>query len=188
MSKKHKLEFEKKSKAGDVILILIIIAAIGVMAFAGWNLYKIFSEYRAASDEYDDIKQMAVNERDPDKEADPDSIFEKMDDGNGHTWKAPIEVDFAALKNINEDVVGWLYVEAIPDISYPVVRGEDNDFYLHRTYKKEDNFAGTLFIDCENSPDFSDCNTIMYGHNMKDGSMFGQLKYFKLQETYKKSP
>ena len=186
--KKTKLEFEEPKKKGDFILILIIIISIGLMGYAGWNLYSIFNEYHAASSEYDDIKQMAVNEKAPDQEDAPDITYEEMDEDGTHIWKAPIEVDFDTLKSINEDVVGWLYIEALPEISYPVVRGEDNDYYLHRTYKREDNFAGTLFIDCENSVDFTDCNTIMYGHNMKDGSMFGKLKYFKLQETYQKSP
>ena len=56
------------------------------------------------------------------------------------------------------------------------------------TYEKNYNFAGTIFIDYENSGDFNDCNTLVYGHNMKNGSMFGQLKKFsKDPETYKKS-
>jgi sortase B len=89
---------------------------------------------------------------------------------------------------VNEDVIGWIYVEAIEDINYPVVKGKDNDEYLHMTYEGNYNFAGTIFIDCENSGDFSDCNTLVYGHNMKNGSMFGQLKKFtQNSETYEKS-
>ena len=69
-----------------------------------------------------------------------------------------------------------------------MVRGEDNSYYLHMTYEKNYNFAGTIFLDFENKRDFSDCNTIIYGHNMKNGSMFGQLKRFTTTaETYKKS-
>ena len=79
-------------------------------------------------------------------------------------------------------------MEALPDISYPIVQGTDNDYYLHHTYKKEEVFAGSIFMDCKNSKDFSDQNTIVYGHNMKNGSMFGTLKQYKLQETIDKSP
>ncbi len=74
--------------------------------------------------------------------------------------------------------MGWIYVEAVPDINYPIVHGKDNETYLHRTYEKNYNFAGTIFVDYENKGDFSDCNTIVYGHNMKNGSMFAQLKKF----------
>ncbi len=98
--------------------------------------------------------------------------------------KAPITVDFATLKSKNPDVVGWLYIEAIPEISYPVVKGPDNSYYLHRTYLREDNFAGTLFIDAQNSADMTDVNTIIYGHNMKDQSMFGRLQNLRTQELW----
>ena len=88
-------------------------------------------------------------------------------------------MDFDKLKSVNEDVVGWIYVDALPDISYPIVKGKDNQTYLHQTYEKNYNFAGTIFVDYENSGDFSDCNTLVYGHNMKNGSMFGHLKKFR---------
>ena len=99
----------------------------------------------------------------------------------------PPEVDFDALKAINDDVVGWLELEAIPSISYPIAQGEDNEYYLHRTIKKTYNFAGSVFIDSTNASDFSDCNTIIYGHNMKNGSMFGKLKQMYESEKYKDS-
>ena len=99
----------------------------------------------------------------------------------------PPEVDFDALKAINDDVVGWLELEAIPSISYPIAQGEDNEYYLHRTIKKTYNFAGSVFIDSTNAFDFSDCNTIIYGHNMKNGSMFGKLKQMYESKKYKDS-
>ena len=99
------------------------------------------------------------------------------------TLKAPMDIDFKALKSVNEDVVGWIYVEAVPSISYPIVHGTDNETYLHRTYEKNYNFAGTIFVDYENKGDFSDCNTLVYGHNMKNGSMFGMLKKYREDET-----
>lgn len=107
---------------------------------------------------------------------------------NGLGIDAPLEVDFEVLQNINEDVIGWIYVEAIDTINYPIVKGKDNDEYLHHTYEGKYNFAGTLFIDYENNRDFSDSNTLVYGHNMKNGSMFGQLKTFVGKpEIYEKS-
>ena len=90
------------------------------------------------------------------------------------------------MKKVNEDVIGWIYVEAL-GLSYPVVKGDDNSYYLHRTYEKTYNFAGTIFIDYENSPDWNDCNTIVYGHNMKNGTMFGQLKKYVQEDAYAKS-
>ena len=96
-------------------------------------------------------------------------------------------VDFAQLQRVNPEVIGWIRVGAV-NVSYPVTQAKDNDYYLHRTFKKVDNFAGCIFENCANSPHFTDQNTIIYGHNMKNGSMFGQLKKFSEQETLDKNP
>ena len=169
----------KQKKKGDLVLTIALIAAIAVFCFAAYNLFHIYTEYKKGTDEYNNIEQMAVTDRDPENE-------QKTEEDAGP--KPPITVDFAKLKSVNPDVVGWIYMEALTDINYPVVKGEDNETYLHTTYEKNYNFAGTIFVDYENSGDFSDCNTLVYGHNMKNGSMFGQLKKFAQdQETYNKS-
>lgn len=161
---------QKKKKKSDVLLTIALIAAIAVFCYAAFNLYHIYTEYRKGTDEYNQIEEMAVTERD----ADSAEVA-----GPSAQIKPPIEVDFDKLKSVNEDVVGWIYVDALPDISYPIVKGKDNQTYLHQTYEKNYNFAGTIFVDYENSGDFSDCNTLVYGHNMKNGSMFGHLKKFR---------
>ena len=161
---------QKKKKKSDVLLTIALIVAIAVFCYAAFNLYHIYTEYKKGTDEYNQIEEMAVTERDVDSAevAGPNAQL-----------KPPIEVDFDKLKSVNEDVVGWIYVDALPDISYPIVKGKDNQTYLHQTYEKNYNFAGTIFVDYENSGDFSDCNTLVYGHNMKNGSMFGHLKKFR---------
>ena len=172
---------QKKKKKSDVLLTIALIVAIAVFCYAAFNLYHIYTEYKKGTDEYNQIEEMAVTERD----ADSAEVA-----GPNAQLKPPIEVDFDKLKSVNEDVVGWIYVDALPDISYPIVKGKDNQTYLHQTYEKNYNFAGTIFVDYENSGDFSDCNTLVYGHNMKNGSMFGHLKKFReddklyKQDTY----
>ena len=161
---------QKKKKKSDVLLTIALIVAIAVFCYAAFNLYHIYTEYKKGTDEYNQIEEMAVTERD----ADSAEVA-----GPNAQLKPPIEVDFDKLKSFNEDVVGWIYVDALPDISYPIVKGKDNQTYLHQTYEKNYNFAGTIFVDYENSGDFSDCNTLVYGHNMKNGSMFGHLKKFR---------
>lgn len=178
MSRKNKVK--KKKTVGDHILTIVLIVAICIFCYAAFNLYHIYTEYKKGTDEYNSISEMAVTERDPDQ-------VEEMNQPDEQPV-APVRVDFDSLRSINEDVIGWIYMEALPEISYPVVQGEDNNFYLHQTYEKNYNFAGTIFIDYENKRDFSDCNTLVYGHNMKNGSMFGHLKKFaEDQETYNKS-
>ena len=182
-SRKNK---KKKMTASDVVLIVIFVVAITVAAVSGYKLYSIMMEYKAGVDEYNEIADTVVKERDADAED-----VKKLKDAKGHEtkhWTSPLEINFDELKSINQDVAGWLYMEALPNINYPIVQGSDNDFYLHHTYKKESIFAGSIFVDCKNTKDFSDQNTIVYGHNMKNGSMFGTLKQYKLQETIDKSP
>jgi sortase B len=92
-----------------------------------------------------------------------------------------MRVDFDKLLDVNEDIVGWLWIPGT-DINYPVVQGESNYSYLERDYTGARSNAGSIFMDSRNTPDYSDPNTILFGHNMRSGRMFGSLKEFKEQE------
>lgn len=96
-------------------------------------------------------------------------------------------MDFAALREVNSDVVGWIM---IPDtrISYPLVQGEDNQYYLNHTWKKWSSVVGAIFLECGNSRDLSNFNTIVYGHRMNDGSMFASLKNYRRQSYWQAHP
>ncbi len=100
----------------------------------------------------------------------------------------PLEVNWEELKAVNPDIVGWLYVDAQDNISYPICRADDNDFYLHQTFRKQYLYAGSIFEDYHNNRNFTDPNTLVYGHNMRNGSMFGMLKYLNDQEKYDRDP
>lgn len=97
------------------------------------------------------------------------------------------QINLAALRETNPDVVGWI---RIPDtrIDYPLMQGEDNEFYLNNTWEKEPNSVGSIFLECQNSPDLTDYNTIVYGHNMKNNSMFGDLERYTLQKFWEEHP
>lgn len=89
-----------------------------------------------------------------------------------------LTVDLATLKAINPEIVGWLSVEGT-DISYPVVRGTDNEKYLKTAYDGSKSNSGSIFMNAYNAADFSDQNTLIYGHHMRDKSMFGKLMEFE---------
>ena len=183
--KKTNKKKKRKRRIGDFISLLIVLVALTVAGFSGNKLYTIFMEYKAGEDEYNSITEAVVTERDADEEE--IRVMQEAEGVEEKHWTPPFNVDFDQLKSINSDVVGWLYMEALPNITYPIVKGKDNAYYLHRTYKKEDIFAGSIFIDYRNSGDFSDQNTIVYGHNMKNGSMFGTLKRYREPDLVKKS-
>lgn len=88
-----------------------------------------------------------------------------------------LEEDILDLSYINEDYRGWITIEDT-NIDYPILQGEDNDYYLSRDINKEYLKSGSIFLDYRNN-NFDDKNTVIYGHSMRNGTMFGQLKYFK---------
>lgn len=94
-------------------------------------------------------------------------------------------IDFEKLKQINDETVAWIKVYGT-NIEYPVVQSKDNDFYLKRNFNKKYNSGGWIFADYKNKFDGTDKNIVIYGHNMKDNSMFGTLKNILKEEWYNK--
>lgn len=92
-------------------------------------------------------------------------------------------VDFEKLEETNEDTVAWLKVNGT-NIEYPVVQSSDNSYYLKRNFNKQYNSGGWVFADYKNKFDGTDKNIVIYGHNMKDNSMFGTLKNILKEEWY----
>lgn len=93
--------------------------------------------------------------------------------------------DFSKLLVINPETVGWLVIPGTK-INYPIVQAKDNDKYLHTAFNGESSMAGSIFLDYESDPDMLGRNNIIYGHNMKNGTMFRDLIKFKDEEFFKK--
>ena len=91
------------------------------------------------------------------------------------------------LQAVNPDVIGWIH---IPDtsISYPLLQGEDNHYYLEHTWQGEYNAGGSIFMECRNNRDLSSFNTILYGHRMSDDSMFHSLHHYDDMEYWEEHP
>lgn len=106
---------------------------------------------------------------------------------HGDEPQSPLIVDFDKLQQVNSDICAWIYNEG-SNINYPVVYSTDNVYYLNHNYKKEHSNGGAIFVDYRNNRDFSDVNTIVYGHYMKSGTMFGHLANYKSQSYYNSHP
>ncbi len=93
----------------------------------------------------------------------------------------------AALREVNDEVVGWI---AIPDteVYYPILQTSDNDYYLKHTWKKEKSSVGAVFMEYRDLPDFSGFHSMLYGHQMRDGSMFGGLHKYADEEYLREHP
>lgn len=98
-------------------------------------------------------------------------------------------IDFDALKAVNPDIIAWIRVEGT-DISYPVMQSSKDkpeDYYLHHNFYCRESIYGCIYIQKRNSSDFSDFDTVIYGHNMRNGSMFRQLHYFREKDFFSKN-
>lgn len=147
-----------------------------ILLAAGVWIYQIISEYQKAEQEYEKLQTYVKVEK---KTKEPEDMKPETteDDKEKEKPEETVTVDFAALQEINPDVVAWIRIPGV--LEYPVVRGEDNSYYLNHTVQKTYNIAGSIFLDYRNERDFSDCKNIIYGHNMKDGSMFHVLRNYR---------
>lgn len=160
----------RKKRMRPAELILIVIFA-GIFLFSAGQLLMIFLEYHQGSAEYGALAETYVEYGKSGSE---------MEDQPGDFPE--ISVDFEALEEVNGDFRAWLVIPAL-SVEYPVVQGEDTSYYLTHTFEGEENSSGAIFMDEGASADFSDRNTFLYGHNMKNGSMFGKLKQFVRDEA-----
>ena len=158
----------------------LLVVFIAAFAFAAYKLGSYYMEkYR--SDEVNKEASQFV---------DYNSGAEEVDssvEGAEESTSERIEVDFDALLAINDDINGWIYC---PDtlINYPIVQGGDNDYYLTHLIDDSWNANGAIFMDYRNAADFSDSNTLIYGHNMSSGAMFAGLLNYKNQSFYDAHP
>lgn len=170
----------RNNRSGRIVNRTIFAAAVIVFVLAAVKLIQIGWDYYSADKEYNELQkyvQIAVEDADSGQQS----------DGAEQVREQDYVVDFEGLQKENPDCIGWIRFPNL-DISYPVMQGKDNEEYLRHTFWGEYATAGSIFIDSASRPDFSDKNTLVYGHNMKNGSMFGQLKYYEEEAFYKKNP
>ena len=168
------LEKKKKFNVMSWILTLVGVICIGVSVY---GLYGIYKEYKTAIDRYAKLEEEFVqvyNSSDGNSLAEEDLQI---------PWYQLISVDLEGLQKKYPDIVGWIFFED-GLISYPVMQADDNDKYLYTTYDGKESKSGSIFMETTHSADFSDTHTIIYGHNMKNLSMFGRLKYYKTKSEY----
>lgn len=143
-------------------LNVITVCLIGIILVSGYKIGKTMWEYHVAKSAYTNISEKTAK-------VDPKQFTGVVD------WKA--------LKKVNPDVQGWLYQKGTV-INYPVVQGTDNDTYLHTRFDKQWSGGGTLFVDYRMEKDFKGFNSIIYGHHMKDGSMFRSIRGYTKEDGY----
>lgn len=181
---------------GKKVRLILMAALLGVFVFSAWSIGKVLYQYQVSEQLYENAaEQFTSLNPNPGAGREPDSGSGNgseeagtglAEDGSAETG-VPIAVDFEGLWEVTEDVIGWIYCEGTA-INYPVLKGRDNDTYLRHAYDGSYSEAGCIFVEEKNRSGFADSNTIIYGHNMNDGSMFADLKKWGEEDFYKEHP
>lgn len=180
-----------------------VLAAAAVFLGSGAMLARSMLDYRTGQEAYAEAETLAKlpplpeavpetvpEEPAPDTSAAPDASAQPEEPAPVYVdpyADALRNMDFTALREVNGEVLGWLLIPNT-QVSYPLVQHEDNDYYLKRTWKGQRSAVGSIFLECRSSADLSDFHTVVYGHNMNNGSMFGSLKNYKSQSYWAKHP
>ena len=168
----------KKNRYEKIFLILFILICVFGMLYSFINIVRWIIDNNRIKKEISDIQnnvEVTEVKDDPNTEI---TVPEKEDPFNPY-WDyikmKLIDVDFKELKKINSNTAGWIQVGGT-NINYPFAQANDNEFYLTHSFNKNYNKSGWAFLDYRNNKDFSDRNTIVYGHALKSGAIFGTLK------------
>lgn len=195
----------KRVSLRRILIALLALLLLGSAAFFGHQLY----QYHLGEQVYSEAEKLVqlpdlTQIREPEPPAPAASSSASSSTAGTASSQAPADepsqpvyadpyadalrsMDFAALREVNDDVLGWILIPNTR-LSYPLLQGEDNEYYLNRTWKKSRNSVGAIFLECRSSPDLSDFNTIVYGHRMNNRSMFGILLNYKDQSYWEKHP
>lgn len=146
------------------IKILLLVLLLAILSF---GLYKI-NQIKKELDNAEKIKE---------------KLIELVEIPEVPSEEPSFEVNFDELKKINSDVIGWIVIEGT-QVNYPIVQGNNNNYYLNHSYDKKWNSLGSIFADYQSSNNFSNYNTFIYGHHTKNGSMFGELYKYMNEEFY----
>lgn len=181
--------FDKKAPETDYLKVKINdygksisnVIIVSSLALFGISFYLLLSWTRQSDNIKSDInmvqtkalKKVIINEDNSSDNLNDTPI--KLTDYEIFTNSSDLNISFDYLKNVNPNTVGWLKIENT-NINYPIVKYTNNEYYLKHTFTDDTNNNGWIFMDYRNNPNDFDNNTIIYAHNLYNGSMFGTLK------------
>ena len=153
------------------------------MLLRQWREYQEGQEIYALAEEIAESVPKAEESERPDELEEPVETPEMPE-----VTEEPLQnISVEALREKSSDVVGWIEIPDT-DLSYPLMQGKDNDYYLNHAWNGWESIAGSIFMDYQCSEDLTDFNTIVYGHRMKDSSMFSTLKGYNKLEFWEDHP
>ncbi len=165
----------RKKTGRNVSSIMLFVVGAAMIVVALFLLVPTLLDYKKSEDTYENLNEeyVAVTETTEEK---------------GDWWYEDVDIDLTELRKENSDIIGWIRFDNIESLSYPVLYSGDNETYLRTDIYGNSSTAGCIFMEGACNPDFEDCHTILYGHNMKNLSMFGSLKQYKTEGFYQENP
>lgn len=163
-------------------VLLVSLFVVGRRAYDGWRNARDSAEAAQAAG-LTGAKQSGGAQLPRTWDASGDTAGEPMPEEAA----ALAQISLEALREVNGDVVGWIEIPGT-ELSYPLMQGADNRYYLSRSWKGEPNSGGSVFLESTNNGDLTDFHTIAYAHRMNNDSMFGTLKYYEDQEFWPEHP
>ena len=157
---------------------VLLVLCTAVISISGTYLMNYFMKSEENKQKYEDISEIGFPETEADHEEENDQQDVKQSED---------DFDYQSLIAMNSDCVGWIQIPGT-DINYPVVQAADNEFYLTHNFNRETAACGAIFMDYRNDVDAKAEHLILYGHQMKDNSMFKQLNGYKEKIFYKEHP
>ena len=179
-----------KKKQNKVLYYVILVILLGILAFSVYKIVSYFKQQADAENIQAGVEDEFVTPGDENADSttpDEGEDGEKKPEVEQKPEPETIKVDFERLTPKYPDVVGYIY-GAYTGINYPIVQSSSNDYYIDHDLDGNVNNNGSIFMEYLNSSDFSDHNTLVYGHNMKSGLMFAHLTNYKNQSYYNAHP
>lgn len=167
--------------------VLLMIVAGVALTVSCILLLQTYEDYQKGTNTYEDISHSYTQQPEKENDERKESPETQQANGSSEMTQGSLQIDFEGLQEVNPEIIGWIEIPGLT-ISYPLLQGKDNAYYLTHLADRQFGVSGSIFVDYHNQPDFSDRNTIIYSHNMKDGSMFASLDRYEALELYQKEP
>ncbi|MCI8401503.1 MAG: class B sortase [Lachnospiraceae bacterium] len=210
-TQEKKTASRKRKRRPSVVWRLVMLAAVAVLVFSLWQLVRVFQNYREVDEDYGSItaqmekrsvpvpvttaapgeeSESNAQEKEPGEESEEGETGQELVMAVPQETEEPYELtvpDFDYLRGVNEYVIGWIQIPGTK-INYPVVQGTDNEYWLSHTFENKEKFCGAIFMDAGIEDRFDDKNPIIYGHNLRSGSMFSRLNRYAEKEFWDENP
>lgn len=166
----------KKTKY-NVITNIAIVLFLFVFCYAAYNLMGEYKEYKEIDNTYSDVINEVIIEEAEGASDDVQQVNQTKEKSK------TFSINWPKLKSKNSDVIAWINIPGTR-INYPVLKGKTTDEYIHLNINRKYSKGGSIFIDSRNQKPFEDKNTIIYGHNLNNGSMFSDIKKYKNKDFF----